>query len=54
MRRPTLTFFALGCFMTFISVSELGLTAEAIARHVGANTSAITRSIERLETGTNN
>jgi len=31
------------------SRSELGLTAAAIARHVGVNTSAITRAIERLE-----
>lgn len=31
--------------------TELGLTAAAIARHVGVNTSAITRAIERLEDG---
>ena len=31
------------------SRAELGLTAAAIARHVGVNTSAISRAIERLE-----
>ncbi len=34
--------------------TELGLTAAAIARHVGVNTSAITRAIERFEEGANN
>ena len=29
--------------------AELGLTAAAIARHVGVNASAITRAIERVE-----
>ena len=33
---------------------ELGLTAAAIARHVGVNTSAVTRAIERMERGNDN
>jgi len=36
------------------SRTELGLTAAAIARHVGVNTSAISRAIERLEENADN
>jgi len=35
------------------SRTELGLTAAAIARHVGVNTSAISRAIDRLENNDN-
>ena len=34
--------------------NELGLTAAVIARHVGVNTSAITRAIARHEEGAGN